>query len=74
MEGGIITTLYRGKDMKSYARNLRHIEEHQYSDFNRSKMIMPSSKHAGQKRKRYMRPFKKSLRRKLKDEVLKAME
>ena len=49
----------RKRKMKAYGRNLRFIEDRQYDDASHSKMAMPTGKHKGIKRKRYLRPFKK---------------
>ena len=58
--------------MKAYGRNLRFIEDRQYDDASHSKMAMPTGKHRGIIRKRYLRPFKKMGRAYVKELIRKS--
>lgn len=61
--------------MKAYGRNLRWIENRQYSDELHTGMAMPSSgRHRGRRRKRYLRPLKKMERQQVKDRIKKEPE
>lgn len=59
----------RKRKMKAYGRNLRFIEDRQYDDAMHSKMSMPTGKHSGIKRKRYLRSFKKMERAHAKEQI-----
>lgn len=60
--------------MKAYGQNLRWISDHQYGDDYHTGMALPSSgKHRGERRKRYLRPFKKAERQHAKNQVRREM-
>jgi hypothetical protein len=61
--------------MRAYGRNLRWIEDRQYGDEMHTGMALPSSgKHRGQRRKRYLRPFKKMERQRAKNRIRKEQD
>lgn len=60
----------RKRKMQPFGKNLEWIERHQYGEEFHTGMALPSSgKHRGQRRKRYLRAFKKSERQNAKRQI-----
>ena len=58
----------RKRRMQPFGKNLEWIERHQYGDEFHTGMALPSSgKHRGQRRKRYLKPFKTAERMRTKN-------
>ena len=61
--------------MRPYGKHLDTIQLHQWDDAPHTGMRMPDSgKHRGQRRKRYLRPFKKARRMETKQEIIREMK